>query len=487
MEFFFALVPVLMFGFWIGFLDYFSSELSPAAIVCAAVLFALLACAPALLSRRRGGSCLLRRLSPCRWGALPFSRAAGLLLLLFLIPRIAWWILTAPEMISDYQLYVSQGRHVAETGRLRMEPYLVAIAPNITVFSTLLGGLFTLFGAPELTARVFVLLLHAGCVLLLFGVGRRLLSSRRAFAAAAAFALLPENVFYSLLPGIEALSLFTLLLGLLLLLLLPGRRFPVQLALAVSGGLSLAFSASVRPNAWAAVCAALLWLALKRRAFSARRLAALLGALAAGLVFCLLGHQAFQHSVFTEDKPAGGLGWPLYEGLDLESGGRWTQEKSAYCISVIESHSAKEADRLFLSGALERFRGYTFFEKVRMFLRKGGALWYENNYSTVGVGAPDSDFVQTANRAAGISWTAALLLWISLMLFRLKRRLPDDRRAGCALCLTVILLTALWHEFGTSINRYHYMLIPFVLLMTAHLFPSVPVRTAGSDRSDPAS
>jgi hypothetical protein len=37
--------------------------------------------------------------------------------------------------------------------------------------------------------------------------------------------------------------------------------------------------------------------------------------------------------------------------------------------------------------------------------------------------------------------------------------------------LIIILLTVMWHEIGTSIGRYHYMLIPFVLLSAAILLP----------------
>ena len=44
-----------------------------------------------------------------------------------------------------------------------------------------------------------------------------------------------------------------------------------------------------------------------------------------------------------------------------------------------------------------------------------------------------------------------------------------------------ILLTALWHEFGTSIGRYRYMMLPFIALMTA---VCLPVRTGRKRRDE---
>ena len=49
--------------------------------------------------------------------------------------------------------------------------------------------------------------------------------------------------------------------------------------------------------------------------------------------------------------------------------------------------------------------------------------------------------------------------------------MKETFRSGCVLCLVILLLTTAWHEAGTSIGRYHYMLIPFVFLLTGMLLP----------------
>ena len=70
-----------------------------------------------------------------------------------------------------------------------------------------------------------------------------------------------------------------------------------------------------------------------------------------------------------------------------------------------------------------------------------------------------------------------------MRMFRRKKPLAQPARNAAGLLLTVILLTTGWHCIGTSIGRYHYMLIPFVLLLTAMLLPGkgrkpVPERSA---------
>lgn len=39
------------------------------------------------------------------------------------------------------------------------------------------------------------------------------------------------------------------------------------------------------------------------------------------------------------------------------------------------------------------------------------------------------------------------------------------------MCLAALIPTVIWHEVGTSIARYHYMLLPFLILMAGGLFP----------------
>ena len=64
----------------------------------------------------------------------------------------------------------------------------------------------------------FTEILHVCNILLVYGTGRQIMSGPRAFTAAAVFALLPENIFYSHIPGVEAPAMFTALAGLLLIL-----------------------------------------------------------------------------------------------------------------------------------------------------------------------------------------------------------------------------------------------------------------------------
>ena len=416
------------------------------------------------------------------------GRNVVLLLAVTAVPRIIWLLAGSPPIVSDYALYAAMGREYAETGTLAIGDYILKIASNVPLYAVLLGCVMRVAGTSAAAAQGFCLLLHTASVLLLYGTGRNLTTRGRAMAAALLFSLLPENIFYAALPGIEAPAMFTMLAGLLLITGTVRRKTAAaQVLTGIAGGGLLAFSACLRPNAWAAAAAAAAWLICRfRRRIPARRIITLLAAAAVGAAGVTAWHHAFRDRIFTGEKPAGmALGWPLYEGLDLENAGQWTAEKSARCGEVIAQYSAEESDRIFMTEALERFRGYSFTEKIRMFLRKGGAMWMCSLYA-VGGDANDGVRFILPTVLALVSWAVFLMLWMACLVFRGRHPSAGrDDRLGCGLCLAVILLTALWHEFGTSISRYHYMVIPFMALMTAMMAPSSPERREPARQSAP--
>lgn len=496
LEIVFLCTVLLLIGWFSGAMDLFCPELPPGGDRQMTLGFAgLILLFLLVFSRVRFPGALFRKESRANRAREKEILYLILLAVLAIVPRMAWRIAVPPSRESDYGLYVRLGEEFARNGWIQPDDYLLAIAPNAAVFAAVLGWVMRVFVPGAATAQNFCLALHVGNIFLLDALGRRVTSRRRAFLAAAVFAVLPENVFYSTLPGIEALSLFTLLLGLLLVMISrrsrAGSAEPQQgpsrtahgirqgdgacLAAAFAGGLLLAFSACVRPSAWAAVAASV-FLLLRRgcgaAGFRGRLLSLLFFAL--GIAAVLLWHSGFQGWIFGGARPSSGIGWPLYEGLDLESGGRWTEEKSRRCIEVITANPPAEANRIFLEEALERYRGYTLAEKIRLFFRKGGVLWYDSRYSVFSL--EGTDRLREANNIATLSWTVCLAAWIACLICRgitRSRFLRGSARTGCAACLIIILLTAFWHEAGTSIGRYHYMLIPFVLLSLAVLLPEM--------------
>ena len=441
-----------------------------------AVFAALMVAAPAA-ARRLAGQRRIRAF-------LSGSEGRNLLLLaaLAVIPRAVWQAAVPARIGSDYALYVRMGAWYAENGVPLTDNYLLTVAPNAVTYSVLTGLLMRLFGTSAATLAVFAAALNTACILLLYRIGRKLASAPRAFAAAAVFALLPENVFYSNVPGIEAPALFTILLGLLLILSAKGRKPAAGALLCFGGGIALGVSACIRANAYAALIAAGILL-LRQREPEAEKAAGrrilLIAALAAGTAAALFAQQGLKGALFTEKQPASGLGWPIYEGLDLENGGKWTPEKSARCIEVINAYEPAEADAVFLREGLARFRGYSFGQKLRMFLRKGGALWYETRYALFALEGTEAEI--RLNRAAHLAWAACLAAFAAGLLYRSRRPVPERMRPAACLAPAVILMTTAWHMAGTSIGRYHYMLIPFVLITAAMLLPG---RGDGKERRD---
>lgn len=398
-----------------------------------------------------------------------------LLTVLAVLPRLIWWLIVPVKIDSDYGFYIQMGVYYAENGKPLIDNYLLTIAPNVVTYSALTGLLMRLFGTSETTMIVFVEILHIFNILLLYGVGRKLTSIRRAFVVAVFFALLPENIFYSNLPGIEAPAMFTELLGLLIILNSKDREIVGHTLACCVGGMVLSFSACIRANAYAVLIATIilmLWQKKTEKAIGKKILTVM--PLIIGMVTVFAANQGLKNTLFEDRKPANGLGWSMYEGLDLDNGGKWTSEKSAKCIEVIDAYKPTEANEVFRMEALERFRGYSFGEKVLMILRKGGALWYETRYSLFSLEGTEAE--QRLNRLAHYAWAICLAAFISAMLYRLKRPAEKQIWMATGLPICVILLTTVWHMIGTSIGRYHYMLIPFILLTAAILLP-------GSDKA----
>ena len=473
-RFVFLCTALLFAAFFLGEADLRRQEVFPVQLAGNAAVFVAMAVLTPFAARLTAGRQRLRAF-------LSRSEIRNLMLLavIAVLPRIAWGLAVPVRIDSDYGLYVRMGQCYAETGRPEIDNYMLTVAPNTVTYSVLTGLLMRLFGTSAMTLVAFTEILHAANVLLVYGVGRQMTSRARAFAAAAVFALLPENIFYSNTPGIEAPAMFTALAGLLAVLAGRRQKSAGRTLLCGTGGATLVLSACIRPNAYVILFTAAVLLLQEKEPVKGKvlRLAALLTG--AVLVFC--GYQALKGQLFVEQQPVSGLGWSMYEGLDLESGGKWTEEKSKRCIEVIGKYGPEEADAIFRQEAMERFRGYSFSQKLRMVLRKGGSLWYESRYSIFAIDTAGT--WKGWRQIADFGWYGCLAAFIAGLLYRWRKPMERTAAAGAGLTLAVILLTTAWHCVGTSIGRYHYMLIPFVPLMAAKLLPGhekrpVPERSA---------
>ena len=214
MEIVFVVLAVLYLLFFAGELDLSAAE--PLTWERVAIPAAFAALIPGFLPLWKG---MLR--SSRFPGADRFRKNGTNLLLILsagLAARIIWWLAMSPRIISDYQFYTSLAKEYAESGALKRDVYLLTVAPNVPLFAAVLGRVMRVFGTEAVTAQIFCLALHLCSLGLLYLAGRELTTARRAFYAAFLFALLPENVFYSNLPGSESAAMCTLLAGLLLIL-----------------------------------------------------------------------------------------------------------------------------------------------------------------------------------------------------------------------------------------------------------------------------
>lgn len=233
----------------------------------------------------------------------------------------------------------------------------------------------------------------------------------------------------------------------------PISRIARPAVLALSAGLTLAACQAVRPIAALALVPAVAYALLSPRdGGRARRLAWLILALAAFLAFdallCALRERSFGCAA------ASGLGWPLYEGLDLSSGGKWTAQKSAVLQALLDTLPAGEVQPALTRLAMERVSAYTPRDWSALLASKLAALWGDCGYLTAGL---DGRLPAAA--------LATACLWAQLLL--VCAQAPRASGGVAALCAAPALLLTLYGLAGTSIGRYHFVALPFVALCLA--------------------
>ena len=414
---------------------------------------------------------LLSRLLPRH--SLPLPRLPALWVGVFCFAlNIIWVLLVRIEPFSDYEEYWQVACALA-AGKPVPDAWYVAMYPHILGTATFLSGLIRLFGESVFAVTVVNVLLTSLSCTLIWLLGRELLGQEQAFLAALLWAFTPSKMMLGSLVFSEPLyTLLILLFFWLFLRLKPMLTAEGPIPWAALGaiallGFLLALINIVRPIAAILIIAVVLWLLFLRGAEGKSlrlwglwllALVAMLG-LYKGALTLWDGHV----ERVLGQEPASVPWYNVYVGLNEKTDGRYTDEDMDLLTGYLkQGMSAAEAQQHMIPHVRERLHSGLNFPKLlsaKLFNFLGndelGGYTYRFTRSPL--------FVKLCMIVCNIFYYSIFLAGIHGLLQMLSRR---ELGAGLLLPLFFLGLT-LAHMLVEVANRYHYSLIPILIIFAA--------------------
>ena len=405
---------------------------------------------------------------------LPVPHHAGLwaALLCFAV-NLVWVLVIRIEPFSDYKEYWDVARALAQ-GTEIPDAWYVAMYPHILGTATVLSALIRVFGESVFAVTVLNVLLTSASAYLVWLLGRELLSERAAFLAALLWAVTPCKLMLNSLVFSEPIYTFLILLFFLLFLRLEKRMRGASPWPAVCGiaalGLLLAAINLIRPIAAILLISVALWLVFLRgdEARNLRRWALWLVALAAMLgLYRGVGALWDRHVENRLGQEIASVPWyNIYVGLNEETGGRYTDADMDLLTAYLkQGMSADEAQKSMIPHVKERLASGIDLPKLlgtKLFSFLGndelGGYTYRFTRS--------ERFVKIGMAVGNVFYYGVLIAgFVGLdKMFR-------SRSLGAGLLLPLFFLgLTLAHMLVEVANRYHYSLIPVLIIFAAHGF-----------------
>lgn len=421
--------------------------------------------------------------------------AAGVALRLWAI----WSIPIEPD--SDFETYYRMAgellRDTLMSPDAAADRRYIALYPHTIGFPMLvLWPTFSLFGESVLNALYANLVCSCIGILLTGHIARRLSGRVGAVVAVGLMSLWPSHIFYSTMvatePSFTMLILLAadMMIGLLdrekgsLYELNPGRSIGMMMLL----GVVLALAGAIRPMAiilLAAYCVAQLFVTgdpTNRIKLDGARYATSQPIICIVLVLvCYLVTNFVISRAISDmigEKPASGLsasGYNLMVGLNSESGGLWNETDSNFFADAYASTgSANAAHQACMEVAVQRFQAEP--ENVlNLMVSKFCDLWGTDDFGIDWVLlwtgqqntlTPELQSLLEEIRPLGRVMYMALLLFAAIGCMEAWRRrwAPPPM---VLVCMLFFLGTALSHMLLETQVRYHYNMIPFLVLLAS--------------------
>jgi len=429
---------------------------------------------------------LLRLLIHVKPIPLPDKGIALILLLVSFAVHVLMLINVKITQSSDYSMYYDLSLAYARDGIINSTKYIMVVAPNALIFLATMGEFIRFLGQSTLSGEWMNLLFMVGSTVALYVLARRVLNKNAAFIVALLFTLSPNNLLFSLCLATEPMALFTQLLAMIFALrALDQNRVTLALGFALLSGVLFSLSNTVRAVAIAFFIALLLyilfWRLIREGRFSWTGVYVLIGLGAGYAAFSYL-FSAIQWEVY---KTALGIGygWSLFEGLDPVSNGGWRAENAAALMQAIETYPVSQVQSHLLELVKQRVASFDAMTWLRLFGGKGINIWLYNDYAYSTVIVNNSAIGESAwdlsKMLAPIADTINYLHRLTLMTFAVClghfALFKRGKQLGEMILFTApVLFLILFHSFATSIPRYHFPVMPVMLIAICYALQSTP-------------
>ena len=382
--------------------------------------------------------------------------------------NLAWVLFFRLEPRGDYATFRLTAEGLA-AGETPLNHVYVALFPHILGYSTFLSLFMRLFGDSPLVAPVLNVCLTTLSGFFLYRLTLRWRGENSAAIVLLAWALFPSKLFYNAMVLSEPYYTCLLLTALCLTAEIEARkpRLGETLFVGLLAGILLSLVNAARPIAAVPILALLIWLFLLRgerdRASRLRWSGYVAALLAAYLLMGFLWNQYAERIL--GEQPASVPGYSLYVGLNPESMGSYSNEDMERFDQAITNAggNADAAQREMLGEAKARLKsgqipfGRLFLAKLRSFLGydEGGAYYSRSRLR---------DRAYQLLALYSNIWYYAIGITALWGTWRLLR--SGERRTMLLAPLYVIGLT-LAHLMAEVAARYHYSVIPMLLLLAA--------------------
>ena len=399
-----------------------------------------------------------------RWGV---KRTGWILALGCFGVNLLWVLLVKVPIFGDSRVFWQTALALAADEPVEHPAYL-ALFPHILGYSSALSLVLRVFGGERMAAFVLNVCLCTLSGLFLYRIALRYASLRQAGWAFLLWALWPSKLLYNGMVLSDGLYTCLLLAAFDLLSALERRGLSWKRLLpaaVLAGALLWAVNIS-RPIGAIVPIALLLWMLFLRGGQKARgRWLALLALLL--LVYVPLGRLWDAHiEKLVGEAPARIPGYNIYVGFLEETGGTYSVEAMDMLDSYRneEGASAVSAQRQMLQEAVAHIRSGTI-RFPRLFAAKLRNLLGDDEGGAYSLGGPKKKLYRPTAVLSNIFYYGAVLL-ANLGAWRLWRRRREQR---FVLCLPLFALGLILAQMLVEVSiRYHYSLIPVLILLSAY-------------------
>lgn len=424
-----------------------------------------------------------------RWEIGKFLSAKTIVCILIaaaVIPRL--YLISSLSIIqtSDYHTYWINALSIANENKIaeHWQQYFGAIAANAPLICSIFALGLKIFGAHLNVLLLMNILFYTIAVLALYYIGSHFLGKMHAFTGVLLFALWPNNILGSLYLASEPMYICFLLLGLAVLLYgLNHRGKTLWLSAAVSGVI-LSVSQGLRPLTSVFMIALIILILgyyqlIRSKTPAKPNLSFLQRTGFLGLVFIVFLGTSQLIDMHTHrylpviSKPS--FGWTLYEGNNPYAYGQWSPQSSDALSEVSRAYELQDVQSVLLTMAIEQLKSYDLKGYLYLLAKKSTSLIGNSNYYY-----PDIAHYQTNDLILHGSYPGVLKTWsyfeyalykilafyLIYICFRSVYNLFKNKQAFYTLLLFTLPYAGICalHALVTSIPRYGYPTIPFLIL-----------------------